>query len=443
MNGQGKRVTIFIGETDQWHHRPAFMAILEFLRREGCAGATVERGIAGFGANSRIKTASLLELSMDLPVVITWVDRPDRLERVLPQLAEMVPAGLITVEDIHIYQYSSTLREGLPDVKVEQIMTRDVASVRPEATLAEVVEKLLDKPYTALPVVDSAGRLVGLISDTDLLERGDMEVSISLKRATDPQLARALITRLQQNSRTVSQVMTTDPVTLGPQASLSAAARLMGKRKLKRLPVVDGDKQLVGMLSRIDILKALAASYLPQSASPTPTGHPESGSVQAVADVMERSVPTVAPEALLSEVLTLVTSDKSQRVLVIDPDRHVIGIISDTDLVARMSPETHPGILEQLVSKLPLGNRSTDARSHLQKARGKTAADLMTEPVITLREDESIGTALAMSAEKHIKRFPVVDAEGKLVGIVGRVELLSALVNDLPVAKQSDETGEA
>ncbi|MGN6718366.1 MAG: DUF190 domain-containing protein, partial [Candidatus Binatia bacterium] len=150
MHGQGKRVTIFIGETDQWHHQPAFMAILEFLRREGCAGATVERGIAGFGANSRIKTASLLELSMDLPVVITWVDRPDRVEQLLPKVAEMVPAGLITVEDIYIYQYSSTLREGLPDVKVEAIMTREVSTVRPEATLAEVVEKLLDKPYTAL-----------------------------------------------------------------------------------------------------------------------------------------------------------------------------------------------------------------------------------------------------------------------------------------------------
>ena len=71
MNGQGKRVTIYFGETDQWHHRPVYTAILECLRREGCAGATVERGIAGFGANSRIKTASLLELSMDLPVIIT------------------------------------------------------------------------------------------------------------------------------------------------------------------------------------------------------------------------------------------------------------------------------------------------------------------------------------------------------------------------------------
>ena len=438
MDGQGKRVTIFIGETDQWHHRPAFMAILEFLRREGCAGATVERGLAGFGANSRIKTASLLELSMDLPVVITWVDRPDRVERVLPQLAQMVPAGLITLEDIHIYQYSSALREGLPDVKVEHIMTRDVSTVHPEATLAEVVEKLLDKPYTALPVVNAGGQITGIISDTDLIERGDMEVSISLKRAADPVLARSLISRLRENTRTVSDVMTPDPVTVGPKASLSEAARLMGKKNLKRLPVVDADKRLIGMLSRFDILTTLAAGHLPQLASRRETGHPAAGS-QTVADVMDRAVSAVSPEALLTDVLARLTADRSQRVIVVDADQHVIGIISDTDLVARMSPETHPRILEQLVSKLPLGHRSAEARRHLQKARGKTAADLMTQPVITLRADESIGTALAMSAEKHIKRFPVVDEAGKLIGIVGRSELLSALVGELPVERQIEK----
>lgn len=429
MNGQGKKVTIFIGETDQWHHQPLFMALLEFLRREGCAGATVERGVAGFGADSRIKTASLLELSMDLPVVVTWVDRPDRIERILPKLAQMVPAGLITVEDVHIYQYSSTLHEGLPKVRVEQVMTKNVTTVQPEALLAEVVEKLLDKAYSALPVVGEGNRLVGIISDTDLLERGDMEVSISLKRASDPALARSLISRLRQNKRTVAEVMTADPVTIGPIASLSEAARLMGKRNLKRLPVVEAGKRLVGMLSRFDILTAHAASHLPQSAAPRQAAHPH-GVGQTVADVMERSVPSVAPEAPLGEVLTLVTSDKSQRVVVVDGNHHVIGIISDTDLVARMSPETHPGILEQLVSKLPLGHLSAEARSHLQKARGKTAADLMTHPVITVRADESIGTALALAAEKHVKRFPVVDEEGKLLGIVGRGELLSALVSD-------------
>jgi CBS domain-containing protein len=194
------------------------------------------------------------------------------------------------------------------------------------------------------------------------------------------------------------------------------------------------------MLSRFDILTALAAGHLPQLAARKEPGHSRSGS-RTVADVMDRSVAMVPREALLSQVLALLTHEPSQRVVVIDSDRRVVGIISDTDLVARLSPETHPGLLEQLVSKLPLGHRSAEARSHLQKARGKTAADLMTEPAITLRTDESIGTALAIAAEKHINRFPVVDAESKLVGIVGRGELLSALVSDLPAPKQSDRTG--
>jgi CBS domain-containing protein len=434
MDGLGKRVTIYMGETDQWHQQPAFMAILEFLRREGCAGATVERGLAGFGANSRIKTASILDISLDLPVVITWIDRPDRVERILPQLAQMAPAGLITIEDITVYQYSSSLREGLPDVRVEEVMTRAVTTIHPEAPLAEVVEKLLDKDYTALPVIDAANRVVGIISDTDLLQRGDMDVSISLKKAVDPQLASTLIARLRQSTRTVSEVMTPEPVTIAPNASLSEAARVMSKRRLKRLPVVDSERRLLGIISRLNILNVLAAGYLPQEAPRKAVGaHP--ARARTVAEVMDTEVPTVSAETGLSEVLALLAGTRVKRVVVIDIERRVIGIISDTDLVVRMSPETHPGIVEQLMSRLPFGSLSAEARSHLQKARSKTATDLMTQEVVTLSAESPIGTALALSAEKHIKRFPVVDATGKLVGIVGRTELLSALVSDLPTAK--------
>lgn len=441
MDDQGKRVTIYIGETDQWHHQPLFMAILEFLRREGCAGATVERGVAGFGANSRIKTASILDLSLDLPMLVTWIDRPDRVERVLPQLAQMVPSGLITVEDVQVYHYSSTLREGLPDVRAEEVMTRTVTTVHPEASLAEVVEKLLDKDYTALPVVDAAGRVVGMISDIDLLERGDMEVSLSLKKAVDPDLARTLIARLRQSTRTVAQVMTPEPVTIGPHAHLSEAARVMSKKGLKRLPVVDADKRLLGVLGRLDILTTLAAGYLPQEA-PSQTAGTHSAKPRTVSEVMDPAVPTVSPETPLSEVLALLVGSRVKRVVVVDADRHVVGIISDSDLVARMSPETHPSLLEHLVSKLPLGTLSAEARSHLQKATGKTAADLMTREVVTLLAESPVGTALALSAEKHIKRFPVVDAAGKLVGIVGRSVLLSTLVGEPREGGKRDDNKE-
>jgi PII-like signaling protein len=103
--GPGKQLRIFIGESDRWHHRSLADAIVEMLRAEGLAGATVTRGIAGFGANSRIHTAHILRLSEDLPVVIEVIDRSDRIERVLPKLDEMVGEGLVVISDVEILLY--------------------------------------------------------------------------------------------------------------------------------------------------------------------------------------------------------------------------------------------------------------------------------------------------------------------------------------------------
>ncbi|MCX8007068.1 MAG: DUF190 domain-containing protein [Coriobacteriia bacterium] len=107
IEGDAKRVTVFIGESDRWHGKPLYEAILELLRAEGCAGATVTRAVAGFGRGSRIHTASILRLSQDLPIVIEWVDEPERVERVLPRLDEMITGGLVTIEDVRVLRYVS------------------------------------------------------------------------------------------------------------------------------------------------------------------------------------------------------------------------------------------------------------------------------------------------------------------------------------------------
>jgi uncharacterized protein len=106
IEGDAKRVTIYIGESDRWHHQPLHTAIVEMLRKEGCAGATVVRGVEGFGKNSRIHTASILRLSEDLPVVLTFVDTPERVEAIMPTIDEMVGGGLVLVEDVHVRTYS-------------------------------------------------------------------------------------------------------------------------------------------------------------------------------------------------------------------------------------------------------------------------------------------------------------------------------------------------
>jgi uncharacterized protein len=105
LEGDGKLLRIFIGESDTWHGRPLYQAIVERVRGEGLAGATVLRGIEGFGADSHLHTSRILRLSEDLPVVIELVDTAERIDAVLPLLDEMVTEGMVTVEPVHIVAY--------------------------------------------------------------------------------------------------------------------------------------------------------------------------------------------------------------------------------------------------------------------------------------------------------------------------------------------------
>ncbi len=114
LEGTGKLLRIFVGESDKWHGQPLYSAIVERLRGYGVAGATVVRGIEGFGAHSRIHTARLLRLSEDLPLVIEVVDQEDRIKAVLPMLDEMVSEGLVTLETVEIILYRAPEDEPPP-----------------------------------------------------------------------------------------------------------------------------------------------------------------------------------------------------------------------------------------------------------------------------------------------------------------------------------------
>ena len=101
----GQLLRIFIGESDQWQGKPLYEAIILKARAMGLAGATMIRGLMGFGANSRIHTAKILRLSEDLPVIIEIVDNAEKIEQLLPVLDEMVQEGLVTLEKVRVIQY--------------------------------------------------------------------------------------------------------------------------------------------------------------------------------------------------------------------------------------------------------------------------------------------------------------------------------------------------
>lgn len=107
LQGEGKLLRIFIGESDRWEHKPLYEEIVRKARADGLAGATVLRGIEGFGANSHLHTARILRLSEDLPLVIEIVDTADKVDSFLGEIDHMITGGMVTVERVEVRKYQA------------------------------------------------------------------------------------------------------------------------------------------------------------------------------------------------------------------------------------------------------------------------------------------------------------------------------------------------
>jgi PII-like signaling protein len=105
LEGRGEMLTIFVGESDQHSHRPLYTEIVERARRAGLAGATVIRGVEGFGASARLHKVHALQLSEDAPVAVIVVDDPARIEAFLPVVEDLVGDGLVVREGLDVIVY--------------------------------------------------------------------------------------------------------------------------------------------------------------------------------------------------------------------------------------------------------------------------------------------------------------------------------------------------
>lgn len=105
LSGPAMRLTIFVGEDDQWHHKPLHTEIVHRAHQAGLAGATVVRGVEGYGATSRIHTTRILSLAEDLPIAIIIIDAEDRIRAFLPQLDELVTEGLVIMDPVEVIRY--------------------------------------------------------------------------------------------------------------------------------------------------------------------------------------------------------------------------------------------------------------------------------------------------------------------------------------------------
>lgn len=97
-----RRLTAYLGESDTWHHKPLYAELVHRAHAAGLAGATVLRGIEGFGTGGRIHTSRLLSLSEDLPAVVVIIDRPELIDAFLPEVEEIVGEALVTIDDVEV-----------------------------------------------------------------------------------------------------------------------------------------------------------------------------------------------------------------------------------------------------------------------------------------------------------------------------------------------------
>jgi CBS domain-containing protein len=351
-----------------------------------------------------------------------FIDRADRVERLMPQLTAMVHADLISVVLATVIQTAHRNPGPFPlHLTIGDVMTRDVAQVELDTPISDIVTLLIDRALRALPVVDADRHVAGIITDGDLLTRDVMDLSVELQRALPLPERAAQVASLAARPQRAADIMTAGPLTLTATTPLAQAAAVMADRKLKRLPVVDSQDRLVGMVSRSDLLKTVAEGLRQRPAEPLRL--PE-GAATTVGQIMLSEVPTVRHDTPLAETLDRLLETEKRRVVVIDNDNRVVGIITDGDVIARAARRGRPGGLRALLDWFGGGARPNELEL---AARGRTAADIMTSPAITVTPETPIAEAIRLMIAHRIKRLPVVDSGDRLIGLVGRAGVLAAI----------------
>lgn len=418
-----QQLWIYIDEGDSLQGRTVASRIVDTLRAAGAPGVTVLRGVGGYGTHGVFHSDLLVDIPSRLPLVITCIDRSDRLQRLLPKLGELVQEGLIVLSPVQVVKVARRTGSALPaHLRVADVMNHDVISVTPDTPVGELVRLLLERGLRAMPVVDAERHVIGIVTDVDLLQCGVSQLPLHLQQLLPGAERAAHLAAVAARPERAADVMTPNPTTISATASLTQAALAMTEHDHKRLPVVDEAGRLVGMLSRSDLLQTVANTFasssevLPSSILTT---------AKTVGEVMIRDVPTVTPETPLAETLDRILSTPRRRVIVVDQDRRVVGIVSDGDILRRAARPVAPGLLQRFAIWIGGGARPPELELALKNL---TAAAVMTSPVLTVNPDTPIINAVELMIERRIKRLPVVDAEGRLVGMVGRAALLGALL---------------
>ncbi|GFK94206.1 Hypoxic response protein 1 [Fundidesulfovibrio magnetotacticus] len=397
---------VYLSESAKSGSGPLYERLVKEANARGMAGATVLRGAMGFGAGSLVHSARVLRLAEDLPVVVEIVDTPARMEAFLPVVDELVEEGLVLLEDARAVFH-------MP-LRVRDVMSSDVACVPPDTPVSRVMELLLERGVKAVPVVEE-GRVAGIVTGGDLLARAGMALRLDVRACLPAD--QPGVCGLEDSSLTAREVMSAPAEVLDVRASVKEAVARMAAKGLKRLPVVDAGGRLAGIVSRADVLAAVGRASAVSTALPALPP----GVAATAAEAMVRDVPTASPETPLAQGLELMLSTPLRRVVVLDHDRRVLGMLLDREMVERFARAGHPGLLARLAEAL--SGRSAPARDALEGTVGQA----MTREVFTVAPDAPLDEVVRLLVERGVKRLVVAGRDGEFLGMVDRDQVLRRL----------------
>lgn len=405
------RVRMYLDERDSAEGQPLYLVVLDRLRREGASGATVLRGIAGFGAGHRLRTAGIADFSQQTPIVIEWLDRAERVMRVLPALDEVLGDALITIEEIRAYR--AALRSSGPfgSRSVADVVRGDIATVPPEMPLAAALDYLARLRQPMLAVIDGQ-RLVGVIIPEDVGRFGAMPLD-ALAELNDAERS-AVLARVA--TRSVRDAMR-EPRTIYIESPLAHTVNLLLEWGLDALPVTDSEGRLAGVFGVEQALRAALdgdqASRHVRDAEPPPP----------VSLIMQMLVPTASVGVDAATVLLQVLRSATRTVVLVNGFSPV-GVISVPEATRRVRESLRSAWIAAL-----LGDLSPLTALAGTSAGGMTAEDLaVSPPMILSRASEYDAIRALLDGEKQ--HLVVIDGEGRLAGMVTRRGLLRALAQE-------------
>lgn len=410
-------VEIMTREDARFGHRPVHLAIVDWVARSGLsARCVVTRGIAGSYEDGAIAASSVEVLASSLPVLVTILVPEAALPELLPALEERVSEGAIVTRPVALHVLRAHRALLPPGLFVRDVMTRDALAVPADLPLDQAVTLLLRSRFNALPVVGPDRRPVGILTQGDLIRRAGLPLRIGLLRDLEEPRRSALLRDYADQK--VAEVMSRPALLVQEGDRLADAVRVMNDEGLKRLPVVDAEGRLTGVIARVDVLRAVAGAGRAERP-------PAPGDARTVAEVTERDLVSVRTDTPLPLILRLLRDHPAQRVAVVDDGGHLVGLIADRDILAALSAHA-PSIWDLFARALPLGLTARRHRDLVRHARARVARDLMTERPLAVREDATLDAAIALMLERNLKRLPVVDGEQRFLGMVSRGAILRA-----------------